>query len=201
MKVVIYTRVSVQAQERFLDEQTEKLKKHAEKMEWNIIKTFADVGYSGRNMERPALQEMIGFIKTHDVDKVLVFGLNVLSLSPGDTRFLINDIFLKHNADFVSLYENIDTATPFDRTKMETMAAFAEAFARIENEQETPNESDEKTCIKELRKSVGMTQKAFGDYFNIPMRTIQHWESGTRECPEYLLKLIEYKLKNEGLIK
>lgn len=55
--------------------------------------------------------------------------------------------------------------------------------------------------IKELRESSGMTQKAFSEYFGIPKRSIENWEGGKRECPEYLLALIEYKLKNEGIIK
>lgn len=55
--------------------------------------------------------------------------------------------------------------------------------------------------IKELRKATGMTQKAFAEYFGIPHRTIQNWEGGQNDCPTYLLELIEYKLKNEKLIK
>ena len=54
--------------------------------------------------------------------------------------------------------------------------------------------------IKELRKMTGMTQKAFGEYFNIPHRTIQNWEGGQNECPAYLLELIAYKLEHENLI-
>lgn len=51
--------------------------------------------------------------------------------------------------------------------------------------------------IKELRTRTGMTQKQFADYFHIPLRTIQHWEGGTRQCPTYLLELIEYKIDKE----
>ena len=54
--------------------------------------------------------------------------------------------------------------------------------------------------IKELRQSTGMTQTEFGDYLNIPMRTIQNWEGGQRSAPEYVVKLIEYKLLKERLI-
>ena len=54
--------------------------------------------------------------------------------------------------------------------------------------------------IKELRKASGMTQQAFGDYFGIPLRTIQNWEGGQRKCPDYLLSLMEYKLRNEKKI-
>lgn len=55
--------------------------------------------------------------------------------------------------------------------------------------------------IKQLRDASGMTQKAFAEYFGIPKRSIENWEGGKRECPSYLLELMEYKLRNEGIIK
>jgi len=55
--------------------------------------------------------------------------------------------------------------------------------------------------IKELRKLSGMTQKAFGEYFGIPKRTIEDWETERRNCSEYLLKLMYYKMEKEGVIK
>lgn len=55
--------------------------------------------------------------------------------------------------------------------------------------------------IKELREASGMTQKAFAEYFGISKRAIESWEGGQRKCPEYLLNLIEYRLRNEGLLK
>ncbi|MBQ8399545.1 MAG: helix-turn-helix domain-containing protein [Clostridia bacterium] len=55
--------------------------------------------------------------------------------------------------------------------------------------------------IKELRQLSGMTQKAFGEYFDIPHRTIQNWEGGQSDCAKYLLDLMEYKLRNENIIK
>lgn len=45
-----------------------------------------------------------------------------------------------------------------------------------------------------------MTQKAFAEYFGISKRAIESWEGEKRECPEYLVKLIEYKLVSERLI-
>lgn len=48
-----------------------------------------------------------------------------------------------------------------------------------------------------------MTQEQFGLFFEIPYRTIQNWDNDNdkRNCPDYLLKLMEYKLINEGFIK
>lgn len=54
--------------------------------------------------------------------------------------------------------------------------------------------------IKELRTASGMTQKRFAEYFGIPKRTLEDWESGKRKPPEYTVKLLEYKLKKEQLI-
>lgn len=51
--------------------------------------------------------------------------------------------------------------------------------------------------FKDLRQRSGMNLTQFSEYFHIPYRTIQHWEAGTRKCPEYLLELMQYKLNNE----
>lgn len=53
--------------------------------------------------------------------------------------------------------------------------------------------------IKEIRKQTGMTQAEFAEYFGISVRTIEAWES-RREAPEYLVKLMEYKLRKENKI-
>ena len=58
-----------------------------------------------------------------------------------------------------------------------------------------------KMNFKELRKISGMTLAEFAKYFEISYRTVASWESGERNCPTHLLKLMEYKLKKEGIIK
>ena len=45
--------------------------------------------------------------------------------------------------------------------------------------------------IKELRIRSGMTQQGLCNRYGIPMRTLQHWEKGDRECPEYVENLLE----------
>jgi DNA-binding transcriptional regulator YiaG len=54
--------------------------------------------------------------------------------------------------------------------------------------------------INELRATSGMSRKQFAEFFGFPYRTLQNWELGLRECPDYLLDLIEYKLKNENIL-
>lgn len=55
--------------------------------------------------------------------------------------------------------------------------------------------------FKELREQSGMSRGQFAEYFEIPYRTVQNWELGLRECPDYLLKLMKYKLDQEGKSK
>ena len=51
--------------------------------------------------------------------------------------------------------------------------------------------------IKELRKLTGLSQTAFGEKYDIPMRTIQNWEKGVRVPPSYVLKLLERVVKED----
>ena len=54
--------------------------------------------------------------------------------------------------------------------------------------------------FKELRQCSGMNQTQFAKYFEIPLRTVQNWEGGINKCPEYLLKLMQYKLENQKIV-
>ena len=62
------------------------------------------------------------------------------------------------------------------------------------------NEMDCKTKIKELRESTGMNRKEFCKYFEIPYRTVTEWERGNRKMPDYVLRLLAYKVKMDDLI-
>lgn len=60
---------------------------------------------------------------------------------------------------------------------------------------------EKKDRLIKLRESTGMNRRQFAEYFEIPYRTVQDWELGSREMPEYLLRLMAYKLRMEQLIK
>lgn len=57
---------------------------------------------------------------------------------------------------------------------------------------------DTKQRLMELRISTGMNRREFAEYFEIPYRTVQEWELGNRKMPEYLLRLMTYKVKIES---
>lgn len=57
-----------------------------------------------------------------------------------------------------------------------------------------------KERLIEMRKRTGMNRKEFAEYFEIPYRTVQDWELGNRQMPEYLFRLMEYKMRIEKII-
>jgi DNA-binding transcriptional regulator YiaG len=56
-----------------------------------------------------------------------------------------------------------------------------------------------KDKLIQLRMKTGMNRREFAEYFGIPYRTMQDWELGNRTMPEYLFRLMEYKIKMEKL--
>ena len=53
--------------------------------------------------------------------------------------------------------------------------------------------------LKKLRESTGMNRKEFCEYFEIPYMTETDWELGNRRIPQYLLRLMAYKIEVEKL--
>lgn len=51
--------------------------------------------------------------------------------------------------------------------------------------------------IKELRAITGLSQRAFGEKYHIPTRTIENWEGGTRKPSETILYLLERAVRED----
>ena len=51
--------------------------------------------------------------------------------------------------------------------------------------------------IREMRKRLGNTQSEFAARYNIPFRTVQNWETGTRKPPEYIVSLLEHRVEED----
>lgn len=60
---------------------------------------------------------------------------------------------------------------------------------------------DAVTSIKAIRATTGMSQQAFADALGIPKRTIENWETGSRIPPDYVVKLIDWRVKTDDTIK
>lgn len=48
-----------------------------------------------------------------------------------------------------------------------------------------------------LRKLTGLSQTAFGQRYDIPMRTIQNWENGVSVPPDYVISLLRRAVEQD----
>ena len=55
--------------------------------------------------------------------------------------------------------------------------------------------------LRKLRESTGMNRKEFCEYFEIPYMTETDWDLGNRRVPQYLLRLMAYKIEMEKLVE
>lgn len=52
-------------------------------------------------------------------------------------------------------------------------------------------------ALKNIRADLNISQKRIAEFFDIPLRTWEEWESGRRKMPEYLLRLMLYRIRME----
>ncbi len=95
-------------------------------MNYDEYEYYIDGGYSGKNLNRPAIQKLMKDVKTNKIDCVIVFKLDRLSRSQKDTLYLIEEIFNKHNVGFTSIQEKFDTTTPFGKAMIGILSVFAQ---------------------------------------------------------------------------
>lgn len=51
--------------------------------------------------------------------------------------------------------------------------------------------------IREMRMQLGDTQSEFAARYQIPFRTVQNWEAGVRKPPEYMMYLLEQRIRED----
>ena len=59
----------------------------------------------------------------------------------------------------------------------------------------------QKSSLKKIRDDLGMNRTEFSQYIGIPLRTLEEWEAGRRQMPEYVLRLMAYYTKVEKYLK
>ncbi|NQT67772.1 MAG: recombinase family protein [Actinobacteria bacterium] len=134
----IYTRVSTDNQTEVefnsCEAQEEKIKafiKSQEDME--VFKVYSDPGFTGANINRPALIEMLADIKEGKINLVISYKIDRLTRSPKDFYQLI-ELFEKYNVDFISVTERFDTSTPSGRLLRNIMLTFSQFERELTSE-------------------------------------------------------------------
>ncbi len=88
-------------------------------------KVYADKGYSGKNIKRPAFSELIEAVKSGAVKKIFVYRLDRFSRSIADFSKLW-ELLEQYGVEFVSATENFDTSSPIGRAMLNIVLVFAQ---------------------------------------------------------------------------
>lgn len=135
---VTYSRVSTEEQARqgvSLDHQKKQNRRYYEVREvpW-VMEEISESG-SGKNLEREGMQKIIFGIKEGRIKCLIVYKLDRLTRSLQDMDALI-ELFEKHEVQFMSVQENIDTKTATGRLFIRLVILFAQ-WEREKNSERT----------------------------------------------------------------
>lgn len=93
------------------------------------VKIYQDEGISGKDFERPQMQQLLEDIAADRVDVLVCYRLDRVSRSVRDFSRLIDDLQDK-GKEFISVKESFDTRTPIGRA----MLMIASVFSQLERE-------------------------------------------------------------------
>jgi DNA invertase Pin-like site-specific DNA recombinase len=94
---------------------------------------YDDGGFTGANIERPALQKLLAHIKEGKINCVVVYKVDRLSRSLLDFSQLL-EFFDKHNVVFVSITQQFNTNTSMGRLTLNILLSFAQFEREIISE-------------------------------------------------------------------
>ena len=86
---------------------------------------YDDGGFSGGNLDRPALERLLADIRGGAVECVVVYKVDRLSRSLIDFARII-EIFEKHNVSFVSVTQQFNTTNSLGRLTLNILLSFAQ---------------------------------------------------------------------------
>lgn len=129
MTVALYIRVSTdeQATQGFsLESQRQRLEAFCASQGWADFEVFMDDGYTGTNLDRPALKRLLRAAQRKRISGVIVYRLDRLSRRQRDVLYLLEDVFDANDIAFRSATEPFDTSTPLGRAMLGILAVFAQ---------------------------------------------------------------------------
>jgi site-specific DNA recombinase len=133
LRCAIYTRKST---EEGLDQEFNSLDAQREAAEafiqsqrregWIALpELYDDGGFTGANMDRPALKRLLRAVEAGELDCVVVYKVDRLSRSLLDfTRML--SVFEKHGVSFVAVTQQFNTSTSLGRLTLNILLSFAQ---------------------------------------------------------------------------
>lgn len=90
-----------------------------------LAERYDDGGFTGANLDRPALRKLLGDIENGGIDAVIVYKVDRLSRSLLDFARLM-EVFERHHVNLVSVTQPLNTTSSLGRLTLNILLSFAE---------------------------------------------------------------------------
>jgi len=101
---------------------------------WKPLPTrYDDGGYSGGNIERPALQRLLEDVEANKVDTVVVYKVDRLTRSLADFAKIVEALDA-HGVSFVSVTQQFNTTSSMGRLTLNVLLSFAQFEREVTGE-------------------------------------------------------------------
>ena len=101
---------------------------------WVLVNDYYDDGgFSGGNLERPALQRLFQDIREDKIDCIIVYKIDRLTRSLLDFSKIIQ-LLDEHNVSFVSVTQSFNTANSMGRLMLNVLLSFAQYERELTSE-------------------------------------------------------------------
>ncbi len=146
-RTALYLRVSTADQKP--DLQYDGLRDYSGRAKLNVVGEYLDVAVSGRREGRPQLTKLMASARNRDLDCVLVWKFDRFARS---TRHLLTALeeFDHLGVRFISVQDQIDTASPMGRAMFTIIGAMAELESSLISERVTAGMRAAKARGKQL---------------------------------------------------
>ena len=98
-----------------------------------LPKVYEDGGYSGGNMDRPGLKELLTDVDAGKIDIIVVYKIDRLTRSLTDFAKL-NDVLDRHQVSFVAVTQQFNTSTSMGRLTLNVLLSFAQFEREVAGE-------------------------------------------------------------------
>jgi site-specific DNA recombinase len=141
VRCAIYTRVStdqgLEQEFNSLDAQYDASQAYIRSQQhagWTMVRSkYDDGGFSGSNIDRPALQRLLEDVRAGKIDIVVVYKVDRLTRSLADFAQLV-ELFDQHTVSFVSVTQQFNTTTSMGRLTLNVLLSFAQFEREVTSE-------------------------------------------------------------------
>src|SRR5712672_1751329 len=101
---------------------------------WTLIRSkYDDGGFTGGDIDRPALQQLLADVRSGKIDVIVVYKVDRLTRSLADFAKLV-ELFDQHKVSFVSVTQQFNTTTSMGRLTLNILLSFAQFEREVTSE-------------------------------------------------------------------